>query len=66
MHAFRYQRPSSVAQAVSALAEAADGKFVAGGMTLIPIMKQRLALPSDIIDLGGIGGLALEDEITGA
>jgi len=58
MHAFRYQRPSSIAEAVSALAAAADGKFVAGGMTLIPIMKQRLAQPSDIIDLGGIGGLA--------
>jgi aerobic carbon-monoxide dehydrogenase medium subunit len=58
MHAFRYQRPSSIAEAVSALATAADGKFVAGGMTLIPIMKQRLAQPSDIIDLGGIGGLA--------
>ena len=58
MHAFRYQRPSSIAEAVSALAAAADGKFVAGGMTLIPIMKQRLAEPSDVIDLGGIGGLA--------
>jgi carbon-monoxide dehydrogenase medium subunit len=58
MHAFRYQRPSSITEAVSALAAAADGKFVAGGMTLIPVMKQRLAQPSDIIDLGGIGGLA--------
>jgi aerobic carbon-monoxide dehydrogenase medium subunit len=57
MHAFRYQRPSSVAEAVSALAAAADGKVIAGGMTLIPVMKQRLAQPSDIIDLGGIGGL---------
>jgi len=57
MHAFRYRRPSSVAEAVSALAAAADGKVIAGGMTLIPIMKQRLAQPSDIIDLGGIGGL---------
>ena len=57
MHAFRYQRPSSVAEAVSALATAADGRLIAGGMTLIPVMKQRLAQPSDVIDLGGIGGL---------
>lgn len=57
MHLFRYQRPSSVAEAVSALAAAPDGKVIAGGMTLIPIMKQRLAQPSDIIDLGGVGGL---------
>ena len=57
MRAFRYRRPSSVAEAVSALAAAADGKVIAGGMTLIPIIKQRLAQPSDIIDLGGIGGL---------
>jgi carbon-monoxide dehydrogenase medium subunit len=57
MRAFRYRRPSSVAEAVSALAAAADGKVIAGGMTLIPVMKQRLAQPTDIIDLGGIGGL---------
>jgi carbon-monoxide dehydrogenase medium subunit len=57
MRAFRYRRPSSVAEAVSALAAAADGKVIAGGMTLIPIIKQRLAQPTDIIDLGGIGGL---------
>jgi carbon-monoxide dehydrogenase medium subunit len=58
MHAFRYQRPSSVAEAVSKLRAATDGKLLAGGMTLIPVMKQRLAMPSDVVDLGGIADLA--------
>lgn len=57
MYAFDYHKPASVADAVSALGGASDGKFVAGGMTLIPTMKQRLASPSDIVDLNGIGEL---------
>lgn len=52
MYAFDYRKPSSVADAVNALKGAEDGKFVAGGMTLIPTLKQRLAQPSDLIDLG--------------
>jgi carbon-monoxide dehydrogenase medium subunit len=46
-----------VADAVSALKAAEDGKVMAGGMTLLPTMKQRLAAPSDVIDLGGISGI---------
>ena len=57
MHDFAYHRPASVADAVKALSAAADGKLVAGGMTLVPTMKQRLAAPSDLIDLGGIAEL---------
>lgn len=57
MYAFDYHKPSSVADAVSALKGADDGKFVAGGQTLIPTLKQRLAQPSDLIDLGGIADL---------
>ena len=34
-----------------------DAKFMAGGQTLIPTMKQRLAKPSDVIDLGGAADL---------
>ena len=45
MYAFDYQKPSSVADAVAALKAADDGKFMAGGMTLIPTLKQRLAQP---------------------
>ncbi|MGF1623311.1 MAG: FAD binding domain-containing protein [Alphaproteobacteria bacterium] len=58
MYNFAYHRPSSIAEAAAALAAAPDGKLVAGGMTLVPTMKQRLAEPSDLIDLGAIGDLA--------
>jgi carbon-monoxide dehydrogenase medium subunit len=57
MYAFEYHRPTSVADALSLLKKAGDGVLMAGGMTLIPTLKQRLASPSDVIDLGGIGEL---------
>jgi len=57
MYEFNYHRPSSLAEASKLLAAAADGKFVAGGQTLLPTLKQRLAAPSDLIDLGGIAEL---------
>ena len=57
MYDFNHHRPASVDDAVSALGSASDGKILAGGMTLIPTMKQRLASPSDVIDLGSIDGL---------
>jgi carbon-monoxide dehydrogenase medium subunit len=57
MHDFAYHRPASVADAAKAMQAAADGKLVAGGMTLVPTMKQRLAAPSDLVDLGGIADL---------
>ncbi len=56
MYDFNYHRPASLDDAARQLA-AADAKLVAGGMTLIPTMKQRLASPSDLIDLAGIAGL---------
>jgi carbon-monoxide dehydrogenase medium subunit len=51
MYETTYHRASSVADAVKLQKKADDGKFVSGGMTLIPAMKQRLAAPSDLIDL---------------
>lgn len=54
MENFNYHRPATVADAVKALESASDGKFLSGGMTLIPTMKQGLASPSDIVDLGGL------------
>jgi carbon-monoxide dehydrogenase medium subunit len=57
MYEFNFQNPGSVADAVAALKGAEDGKFMAGGQTLIPTLKQRLASPSDVIDLGKIGEL---------
>ena len=57
MHDFAYHKPSSVADAASALAGAEDATLMAGGMTLIPTLKQRLAQPSDIVDLSGVSDL---------
>jgi len=53
MYNFNYAKAGSASEAASALASAEDGKVMAGGMTLIPTMKQRLAAPSDVIDLAG-------------
>jgi carbon-monoxide dehydrogenase medium subunit len=58
MYAFTYHRPTSVRQAVNLLAKNEDAKLLAGGHTLIPTMKQRLASPSQLIDLSQIEGLA--------
>jgi carbon-monoxide dehydrogenase medium subunit len=54
MENFNYHRPTKPADAVKAMKKAKDGKFLSGGMTLLPTMKQGLAAPSDIIDLGGL------------
>ena len=57
MHNFTYHRPSDLDAAVALLCEADEPKLLAGGMTLLPTMKQRLAAPSDLIDLSGIAAL---------
>ncbi|HTZ79615.1 MAG TPA: xanthine dehydrogenase family protein subunit M [Stellaceae bacterium] len=57
MYNFNYHRPSSVADAAKTVSGAEEGKLVAGGMTLIPTLKQRLARPSDLVDLGRIAEL---------
>jgi carbon-monoxide dehydrogenase medium subunit len=54
MKEFNYHRPTKAAEAVSLIKKARNGKLMSGGMTLIPTMKQGLASPSDIIDLGGV------------
>jgi aerobic carbon-monoxide dehydrogenase medium subunit len=54
MENFNYHRPAKPADAVKAMKKAKDGKFLSGGMTLLPTMKQGLASPTDIIDLGGL------------
>src|SRR5690606_18167236 len=55
MYAFDYQRPSTVSEAAALLTDGA--KLLAGGQTLIPTMKQRLASPSLVVDLGGVAEL---------
>lgn len=57
MYEFQYHRPQSAADAIAVRAKADDGSFLAGGMTILPTMKQRLASPSDLVDLAGIGDL---------
>jgi carbon-monoxide dehydrogenase medium subunit len=57
MYEFQYHRPASLADAAKAIKAAEDGKLMAGGMTLIPTLKQRLARPSDVVDLGGLKDL---------
>ena len=56
--AFSYHRPKSVQEAVALLAELGDnGRVLAGGHSLIPMMKLRLASPENLVDLAGIGEL---------
>jgi carbon-monoxide dehydrogenase medium subunit len=55
---FNYHRPKSVQDAVGLLAKLGDdGRLLAGGHSLIPTMKLRLATPANLIDLGGIADL---------
>src|ERR1700723_2841854 len=54
MYETTYHRPSSVDEAAALFAKGSEPKYLAGGHTLIPVMKQRLASPSDVIDLGRI------------
>jgi aerobic carbon-monoxide dehydrogenase medium subunit len=54
MYDFEYQKPSSVADAVKLLADP-EAKALAGGQTLIPVLKQRLNKPSTVVDLAGLG-----------
>lgn len=57
MYEFNYHRPSSLDDAKKILAGNDEAKLLAGGMTLLPTMKLRLASPSDLVDLGGIDEL---------
>jgi aerobic carbon-monoxide dehydrogenase medium subunit len=56
MYAVNYHRAASVADAAKLLGQG-EAKLLAGGMTLIPAMKTRLAAPSDLVDLGRIAEL---------
>ena len=64
MYEFTYRRASSVSDAVDSSAQCDDASYLAGGMTLIPVLKFRLAGPSDVIDLAGLSelkGIRVED-----
>ena len=57
MYAFDYVRPASLADALKAIGTGDDVRPLAGGQTLIPTIKQRLAMPSSLVDLSGIAEL---------
>ncbi len=57
MYSFQYHRPASTAEAEGLAAKATESRFLAGGMSLLPAMKLRLAQPSDLIDLSRIADL---------
>ena len=67
MYDFAYEKPAAVADAVKLLGADAEAKLLAGGMTFIPVLKQRLNKPSMVIDLaksGMVGITATGDTIT--
>jgi carbon-monoxide dehydrogenase medium subunit len=57
MYAFDYHKPHSLAEAAALLEAHPEARLLAGGMTLIPTLKQRLASPTDLVDLGGLADL---------
>lgn len=57
MYETSYHRPADLAEAARIFAGAEDGRYIAGGQTLIPTMKQRLAAPSDVVDVTRIAEL---------
>jgi len=58
MHAFEYHRPSSTKDAISLAGKKDEGRYLAGGQSLVQAMKLRLSSPTDLIDLGTIKELA--------
>ena len=57
MYRFNYHKPDNVDAAIEAFQAAEDPSYLSGGMTLIPTMKQRLAMPTDLVDLSGIDSI---------
>ena len=55
MYSLKYCKPKTIFEAVSELKNSDDASLLAGGHTLIPTLKQRLANPSLLIDLAGCG-----------
>jgi len=62
MYSTKYVKALDIDDAVKALKSADDGKFLAGGMTLIPTLKQRLANPDCLVDLSACGLSSIDDE----
>jgi carbon-monoxide dehydrogenase medium subunit len=58
MHAFEYHRPASSKDALALAGKKPEGKYLAGGQSLVQAMKLRLSSPTDLIDLGSLKDLA--------
>jgi len=58
MHAFEYHRPGSTKDALALASKKTEGRYLAGGQSLVQAMKLRLSSPTDLIDLGTIRELA--------
>jgi carbon-monoxide dehydrogenase medium subunit len=57
MHAFQYHRPASMKDATGLASQKPEGRYLAGGQSLVQAMKLRLSSPSDLIDLNALGDL---------
>lgn len=57
MYQFEYHKPKSLVEALDLIAQDADAKLLAGGQTLLPTLRQRLAAPSALVDLAGLSEL---------
>src|SRR4051812_44893591 len=58
MHSFEYHRPDNVKDALKLAADKDEGRFLAGGQSLVQAMKLRLSAPSDLVDLNFIKDLS--------
>src|SRR3954464_7406334 len=54
MHAFQYHRPTSSKDALALAGQKSEGRYLAGGQSLVQAMKLRLSSPTDLIDLGTV------------
>lgn len=58
MTPFKFHRAATLAEASKGFKASSEARYLAGGQTLLPVMKQRLASPSDLISLAGVTGLS--------
>jgi carbon-monoxide dehydrogenase medium subunit len=64
--AFEYRAPGTLDEALDALAEVGDeGRVLAGGQSLIPMMKLRLAAPANLVDINGLAELSYITDVNG-
>ena len=65
MHAFEYHRPGSLREAISLAEAKTEGRYLAGGQSLVQAMKLRLSAPTDLVDLNALQELKAFDTSAG-